>query len=73
MEELKLGMLMQSELSVTLIHQETFQGYNLYMFMLTHWPLLSSSLMKPFNSCSILDLKCSPVEPVFVSAAASRR
>jgi hypothetical protein len=32
MEELKLGMLMQRELCVTLVHQETFQGYNLDLF-----------------------------------------
>ena len=31
------------------------------------------SLTKPSILCSVLDLKCSPVEPVFVSAAASRR
>jgi hypothetical protein len=70
MEELKLGMLMQKELYVTLVHQETFQGYNLHLFI--HCSLLNLLLMGSFNSCSILDLKCSPVEPVFVSAAASR-
>ena len=71
MEALKHGMLMQRELSAISAQLKHFQGLSYIYYgcnSLLPWCLLLTS----FWCCSVLDLKCSPVEPIFVSAAASK-
>lgn len=72
MEALKHGMLMQRELSVISAQLKHFQGFSYIYYgcdsLLPWWSLLTFL----FWCCSVLDLKCSPVEPIFVSAAASK-
>ncbi|PRQ37569.1 hypothetical protein RchiOBHm_Chr4g0404071 [Rosa chinensis] len=69
-EALKHGMSMQRELSVTFRQVQNFQGcsyYHCYKSM-----FLGAAVYLFFPSCSVLDIKCSLVEPIFVSAAASK-
>ncbi|XP_050253244.1 uncharacterized protein LOC126699456 isoform X2 [Quercus robur] len=71
MEALKHGMLMQRELSAISAQLKHFQGLS-YIYYGCNSPLPWCLLLTSFWCCSVLDLKCSPVEPIFVSAAASK-
>ena len=71
MEALKHGMLMQIELSAISAQLKHFQGLS-YIYYGCNSPVPWCFLLTSFWCCSVLDLKCSPVEPIFVSAAASK-
>ena len=71
MEALKHGMLMQRELSAISAQLKHFQGLS-YIYYGCNSPVPWCLLLTSFWCCSVLDLKCSPVEPIFVSAAASK-
>lgn len=82
MEESKYGMSMLSVLSVILAalkHSRGSSHIGLLSYLgkkneiLGHYFTCSfSHSYFMFPGSSVLDLKCSPVEPIFVSAAASR-